>query len=236
MEQSKRLAQPDDRSLLTLHEIEIVLSNLNTIPGRINPDFLRHNQIVDPEWILQRPVILQPDHSRIQYGNGLSFSATEESVTISQSLDGRTLNEIVCPEVVEKYLRISPGEFPYMEIEINPSSYIEFQAGDLRNLSSPLKEIGLRIPFNDVFPTLQTRVEYDLPDKNITLFVAETTRAEDNFIRLHLNGEILRVVEGYSFDEQIPFLTGVLGRWIEDIKDFSYLASQFGAMYTIGEN
>ena len=221
---------------MTIHEIEIVLSNLSTIPGRINPDFLRYNEIVDPDWDLERPIVLQPGHSRIQYGNGLSFSSTDESVTISQNTVGKTLDEIVCPEVAERYLRASPGEFPFMDIEINPSGYLDFRASSQEILSSPLHEIGTRISFKGTVPALLPRIVYDLPDKRITLFIAETTGAENNAIGLNINGEILREVDGYNFEQQILFFSGVLGGWTEDIKDLSSISSQFGAIYISGKS
>ena len=111
-----------DRARGHLVEIKIFLINPGTSPNLVNPNFLRHNNIVDPSWSIVHPVMMESGSSRIQYANGLSLSAYNDQIIVTQrartngeelSIIPLTSQNIVCFEVAAQYLQSVSPESPY---------------------------------------------------------------------------------------------------------------------------
>ena len=236
MERGGQPSESPDRPVFTLQGLEIILINLGTNPGRLNPDSLRHNQIVDGDWNIKYPVFIESGSSRIHYRNGLSIAASSDSITISQrdlehEMDSELEPEaIVVPEVTGRYLqRMAATEFPFVAISIEPSGFIKTEFADSQ---SPLTNIALQIPFADTTPVVQARIQFRLDDRLLTIYVSESPPAEDGIPFLRFTGDIYRSVEGETLEEQSRFLGDVLENWQQDLNDFQAAAFRFHSLYS----
>ena len=243
MGQSRRPSERPNRPVFALQKLEIMLANLSTNPGRMNPEFLRHNQIVEDDWNVRYPVLIEAGSSRIQYTNGLSLAADSDSVTISQrnpapEIDPTfELDAIVAPEVARKYLqKMIATDYPYFGISIEPSGSMKVESSGPTDSQSPLEKIALQMPFDGTTPIAQARFHFNLDDRQLTIYVSESPQENDGFAYLRFSGEIHRFVEGDTLEEQTEFLEWVLGNWEQDMNDFKELAYKYHSLYVTEES
>jgi hypothetical protein len=237
-----QMVRPD----LHLLDISVFLMNPGTAPSLINPDFLLHNGIVEPAWSVMRPVVMQANFSRIRYANGLSLFATDSHVVIAQgaatnpettTITPLDTDDLVCFGVAKRYLNSVSPSTPFEMFTIDPNVFMDVPATDLNPSWSPLQRMGRRISFRGVVPEVHARAQYDLGDKEITIFASEIMpQGTDDSIRLHFGGEILRNVEEDGIQEQVELIHRLLDRWQDDISDFNELVYNFYSMYIQAEN
>ena len=239
MERGGQRSESPDSPVFALQGLEFTLINLGTNPGRLNPEFLRYNHIVDDEWDIKYPVLIEPGKSRIRYSNGLSIAASSDSITIAQrdpdhEVDSELESEaIVAPDVTERYLqRTIAAEFPFVGISMEPSGFIKAEFSDAQ---SPLRNIALQIPFSDTTPVIQARIQFNLDGRLLTIYVSESPPEEDGITFLRFTGEIYRSVEGETPQEQSRFLGNVLENWEQDLSDFQLAAYGFHSLYSSRE-
>ena len=230
-----------ERPDVHLVEISIYLFNPSTSPSLINPDFLRYNEIVEPSWAVIRPVAMDAGSSRINYSNGLSLYAGSAFVSISQRADTNperttvtplTYDEIVCFRVAKQYLDSVSPRFPYEMVSIDPTALIEMPSRNVNTLVSPLQSLAASIPFQEIIPEVQARVQYTFSDKEIVIYASEITpQGTDYWSRLQFGGEIIRHLEADDPQVQVETIGEVLDGWQQDVRDFAELTSQFYSMY-----
>ena len=119
-------------------------------------------------------------------------------------------------------------EFPFIAISIELSGFIK---ADLSASQSPLRNIALQIPFDDTTPTIQARIQFDLDEKLLTMYVSESPPEEDGITYLRFTGEIYRSAQGETPEEQSKFLDHVLENWQQDMSDFQVAAYGFHSLY-----
>lgn len=249
MAQNTRVVEQGDRSNLYFVEMRVYLFNPGTSPSLVNPDFLRHNEIVDPAWQLVRPVIMETDFSRIRYSNGVSLSAYENYVVVTQTAateatDSETMivtpltrENILCFGVAERFFEMASPNRPYETLSIDPICMIEIPEATDQLVSSPFREIAERVRYEGNTPAVEARLSYELQEKEVILYVTEVMRKGSNdLFRLRLRGEIIRAVYGDTPEEQVNFIKGVFGNWTEDLQNFEDLAYGVYSLYIQGEN
>ena len=241
MEQNAPTDEQQEIPAFYLVQLNVYLFNPGISPGLINPDFLRYNEIVDPTWQLERPVVIEPESSRIRYSNGLSLSAYDNHVVITQNaaadlerstVTPLTSSNVICVGVAERYLQLVPTDYPYEMVSIDPLGWIDIPQETLSTLSSPLQEVAEEMRFNRVIPNVQARARYELEDKHIVLYASEVSpQVANNGLRLRFAGEVIRNVEEEDLGEQVKSIATVLGNWEQDINDFKDLATRFYSLY-----
>jgi len=60
---------------LIISELAIVVAAQNHNPTILNPDFLKHSQIVPKEWVLREPPLCTEPLARVAYTNGVTLVA-----------------------------------------------------------------------------------------------------------------------------------------------------------------
>ena len=239
-------AQQIDRPAIHLVALSVHLSNSGIIPSLVNPDFLRHNEIVEPTWTVVRPVIMDHGYSRVRYSNGVAFAAGNDYVAISQNADFAeerntvtplTRDNIVCFNAASRYLESISTVFPYDFMSIDPMVWMEINSEDASKLSSPLKSLAARVPVRGQVPEVQVRAEYRISDKTATVYVSEITPAyDDSALRLIFSGEIAHDLEDEdSNDTSTATIAEILGKWEEDVELFRELVYQLYSAYTSEE-
>ena len=240
MEREARLERPS----LTLTGLNIYLSNAGIPIALNNPDFLRHNGIVDPSWTVSFPIVMETRSSYIRYNNGLSVFAGDEHAMVSQSTDATSegsttgslmIEGIVGPKVAAEYVKLMPTELPYTNISIDPAGQIDIDLSGGFSVTSPLQKLAERVPFKSRIPVAHTRCIYRLDGRTWTIYVWEIRRPRQELLQVHFSGEVLRTVEGSDGSEQTKFVLNILENWEQDIRDFHELAEAFYSVYLHNE-
>ena len=212
---------PIDHRMVMVH-----LAMSRFFPGHINPDFLRFNGIVDPDWQLDLPVIIESRFAQVDYRNGLSVTAGEDNFRVAQAGQPLDLEEIAVPDVMARYLEVAP-------LVVECKAIITEWRGTIRignegggRAFSPLYGLAQRANTGGVTPEAQLRLTYDFPDKNIALFISEAM-SDDTGTEVQLGGLAFRNMENLPADEQDEFINSTLESLNEDIDGFVELATQF---------
>ena len=219
---------PQDSEPLVVHnELTIVLGASYFDPAHINPDFLRHNEIVDAAWQIARPVIIESGFSVVRYDNGLTLTAANDHLRVSQNLQTPESEEIVIPDVVSRYLAMAPWSVEYQYIHTDLSGAIRVAGSGFEAHLSPFHDLSQRVQFGDVTPTIEIRAGYRLSDKSVTMYVSEV-KEENAIVSLHFSAHIHRDIDSDSSpEEQSEFIKSTLEKWRQDTRDFDELAGQF---------
>ena len=236
--------QTFERPEFRLTGLSIYLSNPSTDPALVNPDFLRHNEIVDPTWTVMRPVVIDHRHSQIRYSNGLTFSASVDHVIIAQraavdegsnSFIPLELDDIVCVSAATNYLETVTPDAPYDFMTIDPSGMLEIDLNETADLTSPLQDLAARVQFEGLIPDVQARAQYFFPDKGVTIYTSEISPDFDSErLRIMVSGEIF-----HNLDEDVSVQTTTikdsLRAWEQDVKLFRELVYRFYSTYVSKE-
>lgn len=234
--------QQTDRPAIHLVALSVHLSNPGITPSLLNPDFLRHNEIVGPTWTVTRPVIMDHDHSRVRYSNGVGFVAGNDYIVISQNavfdeernmVTPLTRENIVCFKAASRYLESISSASPYDFMSIDPMGWMEINSENASKLSSPLKYLATRVPIGEQVPEVQVRAEYNISDKTATVYVSEIAPAYDeNALRLMFSGEIAHDLEFEGSNEaSTATVTEILGTWEEDVELFREVVYRLYSAY-----
>lgn len=218
---------PRDNQLTVAHNMVLVhLAASRFSPPHINPDFLRFNEIVDPDWQLDLPVIIESRFSQVDYTNGLSVTAGEDHFRVAQAGQPLDLEEIAVPDVITRYLKVAPLVVEYKAIITEWRGAITISNEGDGPTFSPLYGLAQRANTGSATPEAQIRLSYELPDKNIALFVSETL-SDDAVTEVQLGALAFRNMEDLPPDAQDEFINSVLESLNEDIDGFVELATQF---------
>ena len=165
-------------SRLLLNSFGVRFHAANTRPAHINPDFLRVNEIVPSEWVVERPVVLETGHSRVEYSNGFTVTAGDRFVYFYQQGLVDPAVELAAIDVASRYFECSPRYLSVDTLVITPACLL-VDADDFNTtIASPIS--GLAIPFGDITPRLFVRVSYRLEDKDIDVTLSDGLSFADN--------------------------------------------------------
>ena len=221
--------------------LNIYLSNPSTNPSLVNPDFLRHNEIVDPSWTVTRPVIIEHGNSRVRYSNGLSFSANADHVVIAQrapidsennSFVALELDDIVCIRAATNYLENVAPESLYDFITIDPAGMLDIELKETTDFVSPLQALAARIPFEGQIPDVQARAQYSFNAKTVTIYMSESNpRFDEKLLRIMVSGEIIYDIDEGDVNTQTNTIKDHLDAWEQDVQLFRELVYRFYSAY-----
>lgn len=231
MERNTPAQQQAETPAVALNDLSIVLAAPHIDTAHINPDFLRYNEIVAPDWQIDPPVIIESGFSLIEYDNGLAFTATNHNLRIAHSGGPLAMDEIVSPSTAGRYLVMSPWPVEYGAVIIDLNGSMDVADQEIEQGLSPLHRLSFGMPFHDTAPNVQARVFYQFDDKAITVFIAESVDA--GFVDgVHFHANISRVVDtDLSTADRIDFIEFVVENWQADVADFVKLASRFYRNY-----
>ena len=123
MDDNAQISQENEATLIVHDELSIILNASSFEPAHINPDFLRYNEIVGSDWRIDYPVVIETGLSSITYENGLTLTATMDSLTFSQTGAPLALSEITAPDIARRYLERSPWQVEYSAIYTKPERF-----------------------------------------------------------------------------------------------------------------
>lgn len=110
-------------SQFSLQELSIVVLGQNHNPTILNPDFLKHNDIVPYDWELQTPPLCIEPMAQVEFKNKIKIIAQLDKIVFSENVAGKDNQEILIPEIVYKYTKTLP-HVEYFAVGINPKGHI----------------------------------------------------------------------------------------------------------------
>jgi hypothetical protein len=91
-----------------IEEIGIILAAKNLTPTMVSQDFLKFSGIVPQNWELSQEPLLNPTFAQLNFQNGINIIAQPRTITISESITGKSISEIQSPIVTSKYVEKLP--------------------------------------------------------------------------------------------------------------------------------
>lgn len=206
----------------------VLVSSLNN-PSIVNPDFLRHNNIVESGRQLQDDPISTPFYARVTFEGGLAVKAEPNRVIFEQDRESLTTKTITCPAMAKRYLETVP-HVPYTAVGINPKGYRRSPSEAPEKVSTAFRDKGTWMSFKDVCPAIQLRATYRYEQRIIALDVAEAKNQEENAPAIHgilFQANIHRDISARNQQERIEKMAKILQSWEEDLSDFFTLSKRF---------
>jgi hypothetical protein len=109
-----------------IQELAIVLAISNHNPTLLTPDFLAGSGIVPLNWELSRPPVFSAQASQVAFTNGISIVAQLGSVTFSESITNKPLEEVALASLASKYASALPN-LDYRAVGISPKRFVTFE-------------------------------------------------------------------------------------------------------------
>ncbi|MDJ0592463.1 MAG: hypothetical protein QNJ72_21130 [Pleurocapsa sp. MO_226.B13] len=142
---------PDRTSYI--EEISLIIAAQDLTPTMLSQDFLKFSGIVPKEWELSQQPVLNPNFAKLNFTNGININAQPGTITLSESLGNKQLEQLNLAAVASKYIEKLPHA-EYMGLSCSPKILIPFPTapqtvrhyitGTLLG-SGPWKKIG-RVP------------------------------------------------------------------------------------------
>ena len=202
----------------------------STDPSIFNPDFLRHNNIVDANLSVREQPISTPVFSQVLFEGGLTVKALPNQTIFEQTGEHLAMGNVRCPAMAERFVELFPSS-TYNAVGINPKGF-QFLPGKTPakiKMSDVLLDKGNWLLFKDIKPKVELKMVYLFEKKKIILDVAEAKKE-------HRHGG---TAPGVLFQANIHRdlnpdqtvnrreLLSVLSSWEADLSDFRALVDKF---------
>ncbi len=111
------------REKMEILELNLVVRARDHNPSILNPDFLKHNEIVPAEWELADAPICSAIAAQVRYKNGVNILAQQQLITFVEPLSSASTEEARIPRIAKKYCETLP-HVRYDAIGINPKGQV----------------------------------------------------------------------------------------------------------------
>ena len=108
-----------------IEEISLVIAAKDLTPTMMSQDFLKFSGIVPQEWELSQQPVLNPSLAQLNFTNGISISAQPRTITISEPVNNKTLEELAIHLVAGRYIEKLPYA-EYMGLSFSPKILLPF--------------------------------------------------------------------------------------------------------------
>lgn len=108
-----------------IEEVSIIIAAQDLSPTMISQDFLKFSGIIPQDWELAQQPVLNPSFAQLNFTNGMGITAQPRSVTLSESLGNKKLDELAIATVTGKYIEKLPHT-EYVGLSLSPKLLIPF--------------------------------------------------------------------------------------------------------------
>lgn len=209
---------------LYLRGLVIRLYAYDTSPSHINPDYLRFNNIVPPDWSVTRPVSAQSGFFRVNYSNGVSVTGTEDQVSFHQNNLDDFQSNLVVPDLVSSYLESPAPGITFDAVVIEPTCVLAYPPGAGPPVQPRVSySFDIAVSIDQTQPQLLIRSLYRLPGKNVVITVSEELiRSDEPATEVNVSGQM-----HYTIDDDQDDLGAArnhVANWRQALQQF-YLAA-----------
>ena len=104
---------------LEVLELSVVILARNHNPSILNPDFLKHNEIVPKDWELDGSPVVTQLASQVKFKNGIGIVAQLNKIIFAEAWAGYDVPKSRLPDIVKKYVDTLP-HVNYQAVGVNP--------------------------------------------------------------------------------------------------------------------
>ena len=216
---------------LDIQDLAIVILGLNHNPTILNPDFLKHNEIVAADWELKEPPICVEPMAQVNFKNGVKISAQLDRIVFLENITGKSGEEVLVPKIALKYTQILP-HVEYSAIGINPRGHIAM-AGDQEACRKFIKETfiasGPWQTFGDSPVKTDIKFTYTFEDVSLNLGIEEKIFkfSDDKSIPvISLAANIHHALVGNNRKERLMDLHRIIEEWEKDLSLYKDLVDR----------
>ena len=226
----EKMRDPKSDESVNLGEVAVVLVAQSNNPSIINPDFLRHNEIVNADLELQGDPITSPLFSQVTFERGIVVNALPDRVIFQQTGDSLAIEDILCPDIAKRYVEQVP-HVPYSAIGINPKCYRYLSDELPEKVSNILINKSEDLSFRDVKPEVHLKTIYQYEKRMIVLEIIEARKQKNNepespimLFQANIHRDIPSAIDQ---QERIKKIADILTSWKDDLSDFDALVKKF---------
>lgn len=137
-------------SVQAIEEIGLTVAAKDLNPTMMSQDFLKMSGIIPKDWELAQQPVLNPGRAQLSFKNGVNIMAQPNTVTISEAISQKKLEEVSAGDITSKLVAKLPyGEYlgfsfsPKMLLPFpkNPEQVRNYITGNLL-ATGPWKQIG----------------------------------------------------------------------------------------------
>ena len=220
---------------LALSTLVIRLYVFDTNPAHINPDFLRFNDIVPPDWVVVRPVLAEPALSRVNYSNGVSIFGSDEEVSFRQV---NLLNddvELLVPELASRYLETPRPGLIVDSVSIEPTCVLKYPPSGEPPLQPKVSHrFDTAVLIDQIEPQMLISSMYRFHDKDVAITISEESTDTDvadtdvadtdaAVIELNISGQLHFPI---SDENYLTTARDHVYRWRQELHEFYLLATE----------
>jgi hypothetical protein len=109
----------------SIEEISLVIAAQDLMPTMMSQDFLKVSGIIPQDWTLAQQPVANPNFAQLNFTNGVGINAQPRTITLSESLNHKQLQDITIDRVAGKYLEKLPHA-EYMGLSFSPKILLPF--------------------------------------------------------------------------------------------------------------
>ena len=213
-----------EREMIDLVEFSVVVVAQSNNPTILNPDFLKHNGIVNARRDLHReqPPLITPMFSQVVFEDGLVVRADPATIAFHQAADVLTRGDIDGPVVAKGYLKTVP-HVRYTALGLNPKVVI--RNPPFARLSKMLRTEGSWMTFGQSTPGFEIKATYQLPGRRLALTLQEVRTKQGDDVLL-CTANIHREIEEGNQQMRVSSILSMLDFWEKDLDEFNTLVCQ----------
>ena len=230
MNQKLKLNHQLKRSGVKLVEVSVVLVTNQNDPSILNPDFLRHNKIVDTGLQVRDAPLLTPVFSQVRFHGGITVKADPERIILEQANNDLALENVKPPTMAKQFVKLFPHSV-YKAVGINSKFFCD-DANQQMKVSDFLVEKGEWLSFQSTKPKIQLKSVHNLKDRTINLDVVEAksnnhNNSGDVTPGILFQANIHRDLQDADQDMRKKKLLLAISSWKKDLSDIRKLLSKF---------
>ena len=225
---------------LALSTLVIRLYVFDTNPAHINPDFLRFNDIVPPDWVVVRPVLAEPALSRVNYSNGVSIFGSDEEVSFRQVNLLSDDVELLVPELASRYLETPRPGLIVDSVSIEPTCVLKYPPSGEPPLQPKVSHrFNTAVLIDQIEPQMLISSMYRYHDKDVAITISEESTDTDvadtdiadtdvadtdaAVIELNISGQLHFPI---SDENYLTTARDHVDRWRQELHEFYLLATE----------
>ena len=219
-------------SVQAIEEIGLTIAAKGLNPTMISQDFLTMSGIISKDWELAQQPVLNPSLSKLSFKQGVNINSQPNTITITESLSQKKLEDVTAGDIVMKLL----AQLPYAEylgysfspklllpFPKNPQQVRNYIAGNLL-ASGPWKQIG-KAPVQ-----AGINLMYSLEHCQLNISIAEARLQQPQqapvMAILFSGGFNYNLSNVGNSQERVPLMNKAVTSWKNDFSQFREIITQ----------
>ena len=209
-----------------VRELAVVVVGKNHNPTILNPDFLKVNEIVPPDWELAKPPICADIIAQVSYKNRVTVVSQPDKIVFSEPFAPEGPMQVETPDIARRYLQTVP-HVDYMAVGINPKGHVAFDGEESAQncLKHKFLAKGLWLEYGDAPVRSALRLVYAFGSAQLSLTI-DTGRLEWNGEStpvMLFAGNFHHPTAGANVKERHTCALEAVSAWESDLRTFQDL-------------